>query len=284
MAESQKTNPPPETKILSVDRREVTDPSRTSPNSGLADPSQAEPEVVPIEPSGQEPETGDQPFTLDEEDRPAGEPVGDEPTGDPLKDTQAAFTKTTQELAKMKKVLAAVVANTQVGGQAPQQAPPIPPEMLSPDPTEDERLDPTKYTQRMMGLAEMNRRREGMVQEMHNFVDSHPDWQDLMPTMQQIKGEDPDVYQGPGALSRLHRRAKERDELTGYREAMKGSADKAFQAGANMQKQKGGSPFVSPSGGGGGRSKSAVPPDYLQWDTDKQLQWLKDHGLYKDNM
>lgn len=290
MPKSQKTNPPPETEILSEVRREITDPSQTSPNQGLADPSQAAAEVVPTEPSGQETETVDQPFTIDEggelpPPEPSGdEPPTDEPTGIPLKDTQAALTKTSQELAKMKKVLAFMVANAQTGGgQAPSQQPSIPPEMLSPEPTDDERLDPTKYTKRMLFLQDMNRQREATVLEMQTFTDAHSDWQDLLPTMQQIRNENPDAYQRPGSLSRLHKAAKDREELEGYRAGVKGSADIALQAGANMQKKKGGSPFVSPSGGGGGRSKSVMPPDFDRWDTDKQLQWLKDHGLYKED-
>jgi len=275
-----KTNPPPETEILSEVRQEVTDPLQTSPNPGLADPSQAAAEETPGRDLEQETETVDQPFTIDE----GGEPLPGEPSGDPLKDTQRAYHETKGELAKIKKVLAFMVANTRAGGrQAPPQGPQIPPEMLSPDPTEDERLDPTKYTKRMMILQDMERRRESTIQEMQTFTDTHSDWQDLLPTMQQIRDENPDAYQRSGSLSRLHRAAKEREELDGYREAMKGSADIAIQAGANMQKKKGSSPFVSPSGGGGGKSKSVMPPDFPRWDTDKQLQWLKDHGLYKED-
>lgn len=290
MPKAIKTNPPPETEILSETRREVTDSSQTSPNLGLADPSQVAAETVPTEPLGQEPETVDQPFTIDEGGKPLpSEPPGDElpddePTGIPLKDTQAALTKTSQELAKIKKALAFMAANVQMGGgQAPQQAPSIPPEMLSPEPTEDELLEPTKYTKRMLILQDMDRRREATIQEMQTFTDTHSDWQDLLPTMQQIRNENPDAYQKPGSLSRLHRAATEREELEGYRAAMKDGADKAFQAGANMQRKKGGSAFVSPSGGGGGRSRSAVPPDFDKWDTGKQLEWLKEHGLYKED-
>lgn len=289
MPESLKTNPPPKTEILSETREELTNPSQTSPNSGLVDPSQAKAEVTPDEVLGQEKETVDQPFTIDEEggEPPVDEPSGDEPTGDPLKDTQAAFTKTTQELAKMKKVLAAVVANTQMGGgQMQPQAPPIPPEMLSPEPSEEERLDPTKYTKRMLYLAEMGRRNDAITAEMTNFVDTHSDWEDLMPTMQQVKNEDPDAYQKPGSLSRLYKRAKEREELQGFREAIKNSADVALQAGANMQKQKGGKPFVSPSGGGGagGRRQVKMPSPEIQADTTKFLQWLKNNGFYREDM
>jgi len=290
MPKTIKTNPPPETEILSETRREVTDPSQTSSNLGLADPSQAVAEETPGLPLEQEPETVDQPFTIDEGGEPppsepsGDEPPTDEPTGDPLKDTQRAYHETKGELAKIKKVLAFMVANAQTGGgQAPSQQPPIPPEMLSPEPTEDERLDPTRYTKRMMVLQDMERRRESTIQEMQTFTDTHSDWQDLLPTMQQIRNENPDAYQRPGSLSRLHKAAKEREELLGYRTAMKDSADIALQAGANMQRKKGGSPFVSPSGGGGGRSKSVQPPDFAKWDTGKQLQWLKDHGLYKED-
>ena len=285
-----KTNPPPETEILSETRREITDPSQTSPNPGLADPSQVAAETVLTEPSGQEPETVDQPFTIDEGGEPpppepsGDELLGDEPTGIPLKDTQAALTKTSQELAKMKKVLNFMVANAQVGGgQAQPQAPPIPPEMLSSEPTEDERLDPTRYTKRMLLLQDMERRRESTIQEMQIFTDTHSDWQDLLPTMQQIRNENPDAYQRPGSLSRLHKAAKDREELEGYRAGMKDSADIALQAGANMQRKKSGSAFVSHSGGGVGRSRSAQPADFAKWDTGKQLQWLKDHGLYKED-
>ena len=289
-----KTNPPPETEILSETRREITDPSQTSPNPGLADPSQVAAEETSEETLEQKPETVDQPFTIDEGGEPpppeplGDEPPADEPTGIPLKDTQAALTKTSQELAKIKKVLAFMVANAQTGGgQAPPQLqqPPIPPEMLSSEPTEDERLDPTRYTKRMMLLQDMDRRREATIQEMQTFTDTHSDWQDLLPTMQQIRNENPDAYQRPGSLSRLHRVAKEREELLGYRSAMKGSADIALQAGANMQRKKGGSAFVSPSGGGGGggRGQIKMPPPDVQANTEKYLQWLKDHGFYKED-
>ena len=283
MPRTIKTNPPPETKILSETKRGVTDPSETSSNPGLADPSQVAAEETPGLPLEQEPETVDQPFTIDEggeppTEEPSGdEPSADEPTGIPLKDTQAALTKTSQELAKMKEVLNFMVANAQMGGG---QAPAIAPVELSPEPTEEERLDPTLYTKRMMTVQE----HKNTILEMQNFTDNHSDWVDLMPTMEEISNEEAvGTFQKPGGISRLYKRAKDREELLGYRAAMKDSADMAQQAGANMQRKKGGSAFVSPSGGGGGRSKSGVPADFAKWDTDKQLQWFKDHGRYKEN-
>jgi len=277
-----KTNLPPETEILSETRREVTGPPQTSPNQGLADPSQVVAETAPEEPLEQELETVDQPFTIDGGGEPLPEePLGDEPTGIPLKDTQAALTKASQELAKMKKVLATVVANTQLTGQQPQQTPLTSPEMFSPEPTDDERLDPTKYTQRMMAVQE----HKNKILEMQTFTENHPDWTDLMDTMGEISNEEePGTFNKPGGLRRLHKRATEREELAGHRAAMKDGADKAFQAGANMQRKKGGSPFVSPGGSGGVKSRSTVPSDFAKWDTDKQLQWLKDHGRYKDQL
>lgn len=278
MPTTKRTNPPPKTEILSETREELTVEPQTSPNLGLADPSQSEVSALEEETQEQlqteaEIEPG---FTVDEEG---------EPTGDRLEDTQRAFHETREELSQLKKVLAAMVANTQAGGQTPAGGPPpIPPEMLSPEPTEEERLDPTKYVRRMIGISEMKRQYESTVQEMHNFVDTHSDWQDLYPTMMEIKNEEPLSFQGPGTLSRLYNRAKEREELKGYRDAMKDTSDKAFQAGVNTQRKKGPKPFVSPSGAGGMRTKATMPPGFTSWPTSKQKQWLEDHGFVKPDV
>jgi len=63
---------------------------------------------------------------------------------------------------------------------------------------------------------------------------------------------------------------------------MKDQANVAFQAGANMQKQKG-KPFVSPVASGGTR-RVTIPPDFARWSTDKQKEWLGQHGFVKPDV
>lgn len=264
-----KVDKPPQTEILSETRRGVAPGEpQPSPNEGLAGSPESEGRPVP---EGQEQQVGTETppaFTVDEEG---------EPTGDALEDTKQAYHAAREEVSQLKKVLAAVVAdkqmNTQPGLVTP---PPPPPEISSMEPTDDERADPTQYTKRMMKMQEVNSQYERTMYEMDNFVDNHTDWQDVYPTMLQIRNEEPRSFQGPGALNRLYRRAKEREELQGYRAALKDQTGKAFTAGANMQKAKGGRAFVAPSGAGGKKSTDIMPPNL---STPQMLQWLKEHNL-----
>jgi len=282
-----KNDPPPQTEILSEGtRREVNDP-QTSLNAGFADPSGTAAPTAPEQTvQEQQPQTGvpegtPQPetepqFTIDEEQTPT-EP----PEGDRVKDAQRAFHETRQENAELRKILSAMVAKQHLGGQP--STPAISPEAINFEPTEDERLDPTRYARRLVEGMEVKRQQESSMLEMQNFVDTHPDWQDVYSTMEEIRMQEPWIAGRPGTLNRLYKRAKEQEELRGYREAIKKSADTAMQAGIQMQKQKGGKPFVSPSGGGTMRSKSNVPPaDFVEWDYNRRVQWLKEHGLWKD--
>lgn len=288
MPQELKTNPPPKTEILSQAKRELTDLAETSPNLGLADPSGPMAPIAPEETPEPLTETVEQPFTIDETGE--GESTEEEPTHDPLKDTQRKLHDTTTKLSQLQKAMNAMIADRQLSGmQATPQQPNIPPEMFSAEPTEHERNDPQgsiRYTQRMMFLAEMNRRREATEREMENFVGSHPDWEDLLPTMQRIKQEEPMAYHGPGTLSRLYKRAKEIEELEGYRLAIKDGADKAMQAGVQMQRQKGKRAFVSPTGTGmpAGQRQIKMPPPEIQADTKKFLEWLKQNGFYREEI
>jgi len=138
----------------------------------------------------------------------------------------------------------------------------------------------------LVAVTEARRQQESTEMEMRNFVEDQPDWQDLYPTMERIRNENPPAYQGPGALRRLHKVAKDREELEGYRAAMQKGADTAMQAGVQMQKKKGGKPFVSPAGAGGagGRRQTKMPSPEIMADTAKYLQWLKDNGFYRPDM
>lgn len=289
-----KDTPPPKTEILSETKRESTPESQTSPNSGLADISQSGSELGPETVQDPTQTVAEPGFTIDE---PSQQPPPDqEPTGDPLQDTQRAFHEAREEIKekderikRLEELMSTVVANNQF---TRQQAPaPPPPEMqalFNPEPTEDERIDPIRYIQRREKALKVERQIENTIREMTDFQNRHPDWPKHKSKMDKVAAEEPWIISGPGGLERAFHRARELDELEGLRSKVKTQTDQAYQAGAQAQRQKGPPAFVSP---GANRIPGSVardelgrplpPADFHKWDSNAQYQWLDRNGYIK---
>lgn len=284
-AKTREANPPPVTEVLSESPRFAIDETGegTLPKPELAGASESMPQSgteFVQEPETEEPES-EQPFTTEE--------LGEEPTGDPLKDTQRAYHKLSQQVKEQSDLIHALTVDRQMRPPPAPVAPPsLPPEMLSPDPIGDEVFGvdpnfPAKFMRRQQGLMKMEIQQRDTEKEMRDFVDRTPDWKDMVPTMQEVFDEEPRAYQGPGALSRLHKRAKERQELKQYRETAERIKEESLQAGVKMGKQARGRTFVSPGAAGSAMpgKLTAPPPDFPTWETSKQRQWLAANGYLK---
>ena len=292
MARKAKTkdNPPPATEILSVTPSFEIDESgeRPSPKPELAGASESVPQTGPEfvqepeteEPSSEQPETPEQPFTTEE--------LGEEPTGDPLKDTQRAYHKLSEQVKEQANLIHALTVDRHMRPSPAPAAPQLPPEMTSPDPVGDEAFGvdpnfPGKFMRRQQGLMMMNLQQRDTEREMRDFVDGNKNWKEMVPVMQEVFNEEPRAYQGPGALSRLHKQAKDRRELKQLRESAARVKEESLQAGVKMGKQTRERTFVSPGAAGTAMpgKLTAPPPDFHTWDTAKQKQWLGEHGYLK---
>jgi len=271
----QVTDQPPATKVLS-----------TSPPFQIDEPGddptpEPEPEPEPEPKPGSEPEPEPEPFT--------GGDLGGEPSGDPLKDTQRAYHKLTTEVKEQARLIHALTVDKQMR-PPPSPEPQVPPEMLSPEPITGETIGedpnfPAKYMRRQQGLMVTSFQQHEMQREMREFVDRNPEWPKLYPVMQEIMVEDPQAYQGPGGLSRLHKRAKEKAELKEYREKMTQAQEASLQAGVKMGKQGGGRTFAAPGGTGSSMpgKRTAPPADYAMWDAAKQRKWLEENDYIRSD-
>lgn len=268
--------PAPPTEILSVTTRKTDEPP-TSPNEELP----VEPEAPVVE------EPLEQPFTYDEGgEPPPEEPAPEEPviTHEPLKDTQAKLHQTTQELAEMKRIMQAIVAEKELRqpldfGQ--RQMPPQEPVSL--DPTPEEQAYPHKYTQRVLGQFATALQQENVRQRAQSFAEQNPNWYDLYDVMQEIRREAPHLYQDPGSLSILHKHAQERKSLRETQAKLKQIEEASFQAGAQMGSQGKQRQVVPPRGARqttGGRAK--IPADFHTWSADKMEAWLRANGHWRE--
>lgn len=281
MAKKAKTkdNPPPVTEILSVTPPFEIDESgeRTSPKPEFAESPESVPPVAPEfeEPKTEEP-SSEQPLTEEELD--------EEPTGDRVKDAQRAYHKLTKQVKEQGELIHALTIDKQMRPM-PAPAPSPPPEMLSSEPIGDEVVGvdpnyPAKFMRRQQGLMMMDIQRRDTEREMRDWVDRTPNWREMVPVMQEIATEDPQAYQGPGSLSRLHKRAKDQRELKQLRENAARVKEEALQAGIKMGQQARGRAFVTPGAAGAAMpGKVTVPVDFATWPTAKQAQWLKDNNL-----
>jgi len=263
--------PAPVTEVLSVTTREVTEGDVTSPKQ----------ELPSTEPGTQVEET--QSETVETQPEKTVDESG-QPTGDRVRDAQRAFHEKAQENATLRKALE-LIANQQ---QIPPQQPQIPQEFFSEVPIRDEVIGidpdyPAKFVRRQNALLDYRREQVDMKREYMNFVDTHPDLPEMFPVMQKLRNLDPDAYQGTNALRRLYRHARDQQELEGYRERMKSNVNEAQVRGAQQERTKPGNVFVKPAGGNRLPASNQPPKDYVNWDTGKQLQWLREHGFVKDS-
>jgi len=284
-----KPESPPPTQILSVSEpSEMTSEQlrELAEGKGLAQPSA---EIAEIE---QKPST----LTIEPADEilSEGEPEeisGEEVTHDPLKDTQRKLTQTGQELAKVKEMLNTFLAEQQMRNMT-TATPSMPspeieiPKRPQPEQFEDERSYSkavADYTEQLFDYGEKRRKQDDQKKHALEFSRRNPDWRDMFPKMMEVSNEYPTLIYGDEPFQKLYDIAKQKEELEGYRKLKKETKNIAIETGANMERSKKGTAFVSPSSGTGVTSQVSIP-DMTDWSSDEIEKWCKQHpslGLVK---
>lgn len=280
----RKANPAPQTEVLPGPKRDVAPEDLAPPNEGLPIGEPAPDTGGPIQQPPIPTEPLDQPFTIDDSgERPPETPPEPEVTHDPLMDTKAKLTKVEQELAEQKKLTQAVLVNREFSPPQQQQGPP--PEWANPGflPDEQPGVDPnwpSKFVQRQFRVRDIMQEEQANRAEMQRFARDNPDFPDYLEDMRIIAAQNPGVYEGPRSVHALYERAKTQRELTDLRTKQAELMDRATAAGAKAAKTR--QPIASPRSGGGSvpRSTAQVPPDFKDWTTAKQKEWLIQHNMY----
>jgi hypothetical protein len=283
----KKTNPAPQTEVLSVSQpRPASAEDLTPPNEGLPGQQNPEPDSGGLIQQPPMPtESLDQPpFEIDEGQPP--EPSEPEPTHDPLKDTKAALTKTQQELMETKKLMQAILVSREFGGQ-PQAAPAQPPEWATPKylpdelPTADPEW-PSRFIDRKITLWQMRQQENEDRKEMERFARENPDFPEYLEDMRLVAAQNPGVFQGPRAIPALYSAAKKERRIKELEAKQAENRDRAMATGAQLARQAANQPFVSPKAGGGSVTGGPkVPPNFHLLSTEDQKKWLVQAGLYK---
>lgn len=280
MPEPKKAKSPPPTEVISTKEVKLT----SQEEKELAEANLGEAGKTPEElASGGEPLTETVPEP-GQEPEPGPEP--EEVTHDPLKDTQRAYHETTQELAKIKKVVNALLAEKQLGGQMQPLTPTTPKPPPSLEPTEEDLADPNmgpfKYSQRLFNIMREEQTQEQAMGELENFTSNNPDWQEHYPKMAEVANKYPGVTQGRRPLHSLLKLAKQEEELDNLKDTLSKIEQKSVEAGANMERAKDKRSFTGSSGGASPKAKPSVP-DMSNWTSAQIEEWAKKHGHYKES-
>jgi hypothetical protein len=287
-----KSGSPPPTQILSVSEpTEMTSEQlrELAEGKGLAQPSaeiaeiEQKPSTLTIEPADE--------ISSEEEPLELGGTFIEEVTHDPLKDTQRKLTQTAQELAKVKEMINVFLAEQQMRNLT-TATPSVPspeiemPKQPQPEQFEDERSYSkavADYSEQLFGYGEAKRRQEEQKKDASEFSRRNPDWREILPKMMEVNNEYPTLIYADEPFQKLYDIAKQKEELESYRQAKKETEDKGIQTGANMERAKKGTAFVSPSSGTGVTSKVSIP-DMTDWSSDQIEKWCEQHpslGLVK---
>jgi len=276
--------PPPKTEILSVAERPLTLES-----AGLAesDSEAGSPVNTPVD-TGEPKPISEQPYEIPMEPSPAVEPaeeISPEPevvTHEPLRDTQRKLHETTEELARMKKLVEGLLFDKEIKAPEPE----FPPGFFDPNPTEEERVDPNLYTQRMMRIQQIRDNQK----DIQGFVERNPDWKSHYPKMKEVADKYPMLRTGPNYFQNLFNLAKQEEELETLKSAISSAEQRGMKAGSQMEQAKKTEPtFVKPSGGASPRAKPTIP-DFKginpatsrEWTSDEISRWAKEHGYYRE--
>lgn len=217
-----------------------------------------------------------------------------------FKDTQKAFHDTRDELKELKDMMSAMVAEknlremAQIGQQQQIPVPALPSSFSMPEPTEEEKTEPWRYSQRLATIQRQVEIQERTHDELANFMETHPDYknQEVFNKMMEISQEMPEIFaKGSRPLHKVYKIAQERLELEGYRDALKEAEKKGIEIGAGMERDKVKSGvFTKPSGGSSPRVKPTLP-DYngvnpitgRVWTSAEMKEDMRRFGMVKDN-
>lgn len=289
---ARKTNPAPQTEVLSVTQRPLSSDDPTPSNEELPSGTNPEPDsggLVQQPPVSTE--SLDQPqFTIDESQEQQVEPEqpeGEQVTHDPLKDTQAELTRAKQELADNKKLLSSILLSREF---SQPQTSPQPPAGNQPDLTTNQYLPeempgadpnyPLKYMQRQNAIRDYSNQQRADQSEIVQFARDNPDFPEYIEDMRLISARRPGYFQGPRAIPVLYELAKKERQINEFQNKQAEQRDRAMAAGAQMVKNQR-QPFASPRAGGGSvPASSKMPAGFANWSTAKQKEWLKQRNLY----
>lgn len=285
-----KAKPPPPTEILSTTRRPATAEELTSPQEEFVATPPVEPpaETPPEETPPQEPT--EQPFEIDETPpEPPPEELSDEEKR--VQDAQREMHDAKQEIAAQRKMIDALVKQRQLDSITPPAvaADQPPPGYLETGMTPEELSDPKgweKFVHRQLDARDFVRERQDRERELRSFMQDNPKWNEVFPIMEEIKNENPYAYQEPGSLRALHKQALKEQKYRNMEAKLREIESRALQTGAQTQQTKTSRPFATPRAGGAAgvpQKKGVMPPDFPSWSTDKQLQWMKDNKMYKED-
>lgn len=229
---------------------------------------------------------------------PGEEVKTEDVTHDPLKDTQNRMRLEIEKskgledkLAKLetdyRALVSGAVAERGLHTAEPSQKEP-PPEFFDPNPTEEETVDPTKYTMRMRNVDAYNREREERTRAITSFVKANPGWKEHQPAMNAISERMPALKYGPDSLSNLLELAKQEKEREDMKKTLKEAEESGFTAGANMEKGKT-EVFVKP--GAAAPAGVITEPDWNSinpatgkvYTSEDMTQWAKEHNLYRES-
>lgn len=299
---TKKANPPPETKVLAsgdlspeqakelAAKAKTDSPVVKTPTEDVGIELKPISEMIPVGPTKVQPSE----VPLPDEGKVKTEDV----THDPLKDTQRRMHEEIEKgkvleekFAKLegdyKALVSGAVAERGLHTAEPSQKEP-PPEFFDPNPTEDETVDPTKYTMRMRNVDAYNREREERTRAITSFVKANPGWKEHQPAMNAISERMPALKYGPDSLSNLLELAKQEKEREDMKKTLKEAEASGFTAGVHMEKGKT-EVFVKP--GAAAPAATITEPD---WDSinpatgkvytsEDVTQWAKDNNLYRES-
>lgn len=220
-------------------------------------------------------------------------------THDPLKDTQRKMHEEIEKRKVLEEKLERMEADHKalISGVAierglhttaePREKEPSP-AFFDPNPTEDETVDPTKYTMRMREVDAYNRDKQERTTAITSFVKANPGWREYQPKMNEISERMPALKYGPDSLSNLLELAINEKERESMKKTLKEAEAAGFDAGVKMEKGKT-EVFVKP--GAAAPAATVTVPDWdavnsatgKVWTSDEMTQWAKDHGLYRES-
>jgi len=250
------------------------------PESETIKPEQAEEAEKP------EPELKEEEIPSEEEPPPKPEEEIEEPeeevTHDPLKDTKRALTKSQEQVIRLKKILEGTAVKDSLTTRPEHFDIPEPPK--APIPDELDSQDATAFYQnKLLPYLEERRLYDQAVEELSSFVETHPDYRDVLPKMQEIATLYPELRNGRRSLHKIYNLAILYETVEGIQDGYKKAEEDAKKVGAKLErtKIKDQSAFKKP-GAGIGKVTTTIP-DFTspEWTPEKIEAWAYSHGLAK---
>lgn len=303
MAKQKLANPPPETKVVAsgdLSPEETKELAAKAKKDSPVEKTPVEDTGIKLKPISEQITVGTPSKEVSPSPDETEKVTTEDVTHDPLKDTQRRMHEEIEKrqalegkLEKiegdMKALISGVVSERQLHNTTePSRESEPPTEFFDPNPTEDEKIDPILYNQRMRRVDAYNKAKEEKARAIMGFVKENPDWKQWQPKMNEISEKMPSLKYGPDSLSNLLELAKKDKQIEDMKETLKEAEEAGLTAGAQIEKNKT-EVFVKP-GAASPRASVTVPNwDGLNpatgrvWTSDEMAQWAKENGLYRES-